>query len=114
MDSSETTKWSSEAGHARSRRRVPALKSLPRPVYARVEDIPRRTITREHSHPWIQLSYASRGLLQIRTAKGLFVAPPQWAIMVPPGLRHTVVNSPDTEMRSLYIETHALAVDEDS
>ena len=110
MDGSETTNAGSRAPASGMRRRVPALAALPRPVYARVEDIRRRTVTREHSHPWIQLSYASRGLLQIRTAKGLFVAPPQWAILVPPGLPHTVVNSPDTEMRSLYIETGALPV----
>lgn len=92
------------------RRAVPALASLPRPVYARVENIRHRRETRPHSHPWVQLSYASRGVLQIRTAAGLFLAPPQWAILVPPGLQHTVVNSAGTEMRSLYIEKSALPV----
>lgn len=92
------------------RRPVPELAGLPRPVYARVEDIPQRTTTRAHSHPWLQLSYASRGVLQIRTSQGLFMAPPQWAILVPAGLRHTVVNTPGTEMRSLYIDTGALPV----
>jgi AraC-type DNA-binding domain-containing proteins len=109
MDSSETT-LTAEVSPARSRRPVPELLVLPRPVYARVEDIPRRAVTRAHSHAWIQLSYASRGLLQIRTVQGLFVAPPQWAIIVPPGVEHTVVNSPDTEMRSLYIDNSALLV----
>lgn len=90
------------------RRGVPALRVLPRPVYARVEDIPQPTATQPHSHPWVQLSYASRGVLRIRTAQGLFLAPPQWAILIPPNLEHTVVNSPGTEMRSLYIETAAL------
>ena len=91
-----------------NQRAVPALARLPRPVYARVEDIQRRKVTRPHSHPWLQLSYASRGVLQIRTAQGLFVAPPQWAILIPPKLQHSVVNSPGTEMRSLYIDNAAL------
>ncbi|HLV29883.1 MAG TPA: helix-turn-helix transcriptional regulator [Burkholderiaceae bacterium] len=86
-------------------RPVPALAGLPRPVYARVEDIRRPQSTRPHHHPWIQLSYASQGVLQIRTDQGLFLAPPQWAILVPPGLEHTVMNTAGTQMRSLYIDT---------
>lgn len=89
-------------------RDVPSLPGLPRPVYARVENLRHRTATRPHSHPWLQLSYASRGVLQIRTAEGLFLAPPQWAILVPPALEHAVVNTAHTEMRSLYIDASAL------
>lgn len=89
-------------------RNIPELAQLPRPVYARVEDIRQRKATHPHSHPWVQLSYASRGVLKIRTAQGLFVAPPQWAILIPPALLHAVENSPGTEMRSLYIATEAL------
>lgn len=90
------------------RRAVPDLPRLPRPVYARVEDIRRRTSTHPHSHPWVQLSYASRGVLRIRTAQGLFVAPPQWAILVPPRLEHAVMNTAGTELRSLYIDVASL------
>ena len=89
-------------------RAVPSLQALPRPVYARVENIRHRKMTRPHSHPWLQFSYASRGVLQIRTADGLFLAPPQWAILVPTGIEHTVLNTAGTEMRSLYIEPSAL------
>lgn len=103
MNIAETTK-----ARRLLQRPVPALQQLPRPVFARVEDLPRRRTTQAHSHPWVQLSYASRGVLQIRTAQGLFLAPPQWAILIPPALEHVVVNSPGTEMRSLYIDTSAL------
>lgn len=89
-------------------RSVPELQRLPRDVYARVENIAQPRSTEAHSHDWLQFSYASRGVLQIRTDRGWFLAPSQWAILVPPGLQHTVVNSPGTEMRSLYIETAAL------
>lgn len=95
-------------------RKVPELASLPRPVYARVEDIHQRKTTQPHSHPWVQLSYASRGVLKIRTAQGLFVAPPQWAILIPPHLEHVVENSPATQMRSLYITTEALPTTDSS
>ncbi len=87
---------------------MPELAVLPRPVYARVEDIRHSQSTGAHSHPWVQLSYASRGVLRIRTAEGLFVAPPQWAILVPPHLEHTVMNTAGTELRSLYIDLACL------
>lgn len=90
------------------RRDVPRLADLPRPVYARVESLRHRTSTRPHRHPWVQLSYASRGVLQIHTPEGLFLAPPQWAILVPPGLEHRVANTARTEMRSLYIDAAVL------
>ncbi|NLC37186.1 MAG: AraC family transcriptional regulator [Alcaligenaceae bacterium] len=103
MNIAETT-----SPHPLRYRSVPTLHDLPRPVYARVEDIAQPKATQPHSHPWIQLSYASRGVLQIRTAEGWFLAPPQWAILVPPSVEHAVFNSPGTEMRSLYIATDAM------
>lgn len=95
-------------GRRIGRRPVPELARLPRPVYARVEDIRRSKSTHTHSHPWVQLSYASRGVLRIRTGQGLFVAPPQWAILVPPHLEHAVMNTAGTELRSLYIDLKSL------
>lgn len=90
-------------------RAVPELATLPRPLYARVESLPRGAATQWHSHPWAQLSYAIRGVLSVHTAGGRFLAPPQRAILVPPDLPHAVISSPATEMRSLYIERSAIA-----
>jgi len=89
-------------------RSVPELAGLPRPLYARVESLPRSAATEWHSHPWAQLSYAIRGVLSVHTARGRFLAPPQRAILVPPDLPHAVISSPATEMRSLYIERSAI------
>ncbi len=51
-------------GHDKTvRRSVPGLSSLPRPVYGRTESLPNRALTRRHSHPWVQLSYAISGVL---------------------------------------------------
>lgn len=104
MNIAETTKRNA----AVQSRSVPRLSDLPRPVYARVENLRHRSTTLSHSHPWVQLSYASQGVLQIRTAQGVFLAPPQWAILVPPGVEHSVVNSARTQMRSLYIDAVVL------
>lgn len=92
-------------GHDKSvRRSIPGLPSLPRPLYGRTESLPNRALTRRHSHPWVQLSYAIQGVLEVQTAVGRFVAPPERAVWIPAGVPHRVFSSPHTEMRSLYID----------
>ncbi|WP_339532948.1 helix-turn-helix transcriptional regulator [Pseudomonas mucidolens] len=92
-------------GHEKTvRRTIPGLSSLPRPVYGRTESLPNRALTRRHSHPWVQLSYAISGVLEIQTSAGRFVAPPQRAVWIPAGMPHKVFSSPHTEMRSLYLD----------
>ncbi|UUD62440.1 helix-turn-helix transcriptional regulator [Pseudomonas seleniipraecipitans] len=86
-------------------RSVPHLERLPRPLYARNESLTRQTGTPRHSHTWVQLTYAIQGVLHVRTAASSFVAPPQRAIWIPAGLEHEVLSSPNTEMRSLYLDT---------
>jgi AraC-like DNA-binding protein/quercetin dioxygenase-like cupin family protein len=97
-------------GHDKTvRRSVPGLSSLPRPVYGRTESLPNRALTRRHSHPWVQLSYAISGVLEIQTSAGRFVAPPQRAVWIPAGMPHRVFSSPHTEMRSLYLDCSVTA-----
>ena len=97
-------------GHDKTvRRSVPGLSSLPRPVYGRTESLPNRALTRRHSHPWVQLSYAISGVLEIQTSVGRFVAPPQRAVWIPAGMPHRVYSSPHTEMRSLYLDCSVTA-----
>lgn len=92
-------------GHRQlTERQVPRLHQLPRPLFARIESLPHAASTARHSHPWVQLSYALKGVLHVHCAAGRFVAPPQRAIWIPAGLEHEVVSSPGTEMRSLYID----------
>ena len=92
-------------GHEKAvRRSIPGLACLPRPVYGRTESLPNRALTRRHSHPWVQLSYAICGVLEIQTSAGRFVAPPQRAVWIPAGMPHRVFSSPHTEMRSLYLD----------
>ncbi len=85
------------------------MDALPRPLFARSESLAERTTTPRHRHPWAQLSYAISGVLRVHTERGRFLAPPQRAILIPPGLLHEVISSPHTEMRSLYVDQHALA-----
>lgn len=83
--------------------RATRLGSLPRPLYGRVESLANQALAYRHSHPWAQLSYSSRGVLDVQTAAGRFIAPPHRAVWVPAGMPHRVYRSPDTEMRSLYL-----------
>ncbi len=84
-------------------RSLPRITTLPRPVFPRVEELPAPSWVRAHTHVWGQLSYATRGVLGVRTRVGSYLAPPQRAIWVPAGVEHSTVSTERTHMRSLYI-----------
>jgi AraC-like DNA-binding protein len=84
-------------------RQIPALTTLPRPVYARAESLSAGSWTPPHRHDWVQFSYAISGVLGVHTAEGSFFAPPQWGVWIPAGLEHDVATSMRAEMRSLYV-----------
>jgi AraC-like DNA-binding protein len=81
---------------------------LPYRIWPRVESLQAGSWTTLHDHPWAQLSYAMSGVLQVRTAHGLFMAPPQRAIWIPAHLPHEVITQEAAEMRSLYIRIDAI------
>ncbi|MCU1741865.1 MULTISPECIES: helix-turn-helix transcriptional regulator [unclassified Pseudomonas] len=90
-------------GQRGPQRQIPALASLPRPLYARAESLSAGSWTPRHRHDWVQFSYAISGVLGVHTTEGSFFAPPQWGVWIPAGLEHEVVTSMRAEMRSLYV-----------
>ena len=54
-------------------------------------------------HTWDQLTYATEGVMSVRTEKGTWVVPPHRAVWVPAGLEHTEMYSGPVAARSLYI-----------
>ncbi|MBS0542503.1 MAG: helix-turn-helix transcriptional regulator [Proteobacteria bacterium] len=84
------------------------LRSLPRPVYGHAETLPNLVLGYRHSHTWFQFSYASKGVLDVRTAAGRFIAAPQRAVWIPPGVEHQVRRLATTEVRSLYVAAAAV------
>lgn len=84
--------------------RLGELQALPRPVYGQLDSPPNLTLGYHHSHPWVQLSHAVEGVLEVRTEGGRFIAPPLRAVWIPAGIPHQVFCSPDTCIRSLYID----------
>lgn len=93
---------------ASSRAELEALTALPRPVYGSVQGLPNFAIGHRHAHTWVQLSYAIRGVIEVSTATGRFVALPHRAIWIPARVSHAVRCAPDTEIRSLYIDPDAV------
>ena len=94
---------------------VPDIQGLPRPFFARNESLLNNTQTAWHQHPWVQVSYAIKGMLTVYTESGNYVAPPMWAVWIPPHTPHRVLTSDHVEMRGLYIDTpealpHPIAV----
>lgn len=94
----------SQNSHPVHLRTLPTYRELPRPVVARVESLPPGSQTPWHTHGWWQLAYALKGVLSVETGHESFMAPPQRAILVPPGIQHRAVNVSQVEMRSLYLE----------
>lgn len=60
-------------------------------------------VSKPHVHDWDQLTYATQGVLTVKTADGIWVVPPHRAVWVPAGVEHTEVFSGPVAARSLYI-----------
>jgi len=56
-----------------------------------------------HTHTWDQLTYAARGVITVRTSKGIWVVPPHRAVWVPAGIEHTEEMSGLVAARSLFL-----------
>jgi AraC-like DNA-binding protein len=95
--------------HSPLEQRLSDLKHLPRPIYGQTEALPNKLLGYRHSHPWVQFSYAISGVLEVQTAQGRFIAPPQRAVWIPAGIKHRVQCSLRTQIRSLYIDQQVLA-----
>lgn len=85
-------------------RPIPDLAQLPRPLFARAEQLGAGAWTPRHSHPWVQFSYAISGVLAVHTEQGSYFAPPQWGVWIPAGVEHWVNNAGEAQMRSLYVD----------
>ncbi len=62
-----------------------------------------------HDHPWGQLVFGSRGVMQVITPDAAWLAPPTRAIWLPQGLAHEIVMKGEVAMRSLYISPERAA-----
>lgn len=93
----------SRNSHTPHIRSLPDYPDLPRPVVARIETLPPGSLAPWHRHPWWQLSWAISGVVNLQTRHASYMAPPQRAVLIPPGVEHQAWNASHTEMRSLYV-----------
>ena len=56
----------------------------------------------EHLHDWSQLVYAFEGVMTVRTEQGIWVVPPQRAVWIPSGVRHSIESVGTVSFNSLY------------
>ncbi len=62
-----------------------------------------------HAHDWHQLAYVSRGLMAVSTESGSWIAPPNWAIWIPAGVRHSIRFVSDSSLRTAYVRPESRA-----
>jgi AraC-like DNA-binding protein len=83
--------------------RVPrAVAAMPKDFVAGFEVLP-------HTHERAQLIYATAGTMRVSTDDGMWVVPPQRALWMPAGVRHSIVMLTDLTMRTLYVREDAAA-----
>ena len=60
-------------------------------------------------HERAQLIYATAGTMRVSTDDGMWMVPPQRALWMPAGVRHSIVMLSDLTMRTLYLRDDAAA-----
>jgi AraC-like DNA-binding protein len=86
------------------------MQSLPRSVTAVPSDAGHGDLVEAHCHPWVQLLYASEGVMRVRTELGVWIIPPRRALLIAPGIVHELKMLSRVNMRALYIDTAAAGV----
>ncbi len=80
---------------------------VPRAVAAMPKDFADGFEIAPHRHRRAQLIYATAGTMRISTEEAVWVVPPQRALWMPAGVRHSIVMSGDVTMRTLYLREDA-------
>lgn len=88
--------------------RYEQFENLRRPLFAMENLWPAGSSTGWHSHPRGQLLYAIKGVMVVHSDAGSWVVPPNRALWMIAGLRHSVTMSGDVEMRTAYIDAEAI------
>lgn len=80
---------------------------VPRAVAAMPKDFAAGYEIAPHRHARAQLIYATAGTMRIATDDSVWVVPPQRALWMPTGVRHSIFMSGDVTMRTLYLRRDA-------
>jgi AraC-like DNA-binding protein len=55
-----------------------------------------------HSHDWVQLVYASEGVMSVMTDEGTWIVPPNRSVWIPARVGHSIAMSGKVSMRTIY------------
>jgi AraC-like DNA-binding protein/mannose-6-phosphate isomerase-like protein (cupin superfamily) len=86
----------------------PVDHDVPRAIVAFARNRPGGLKVPPHTHPRAQLLYSARGTVTMFAEEGSWVAPPERAIWVPAGVRHSTRHSAGTELRSVFVRMDAV------
>jgi len=59
-------------------------------------------VLERHSHDWVQLVYASEGVMSVHTDEGTWVVPPNRGVWIPARVGHSIAMSGRVSMRTIY------------
>jgi AraC-like DNA-binding protein len=59
-------------------------------------------VLERHSHDWIQLVYASEGVMSVQTDEGTWIVPPNRSVWIPARVGHSITMSGKVSMRTIY------------
>jgi AraC-like DNA-binding protein len=82
---------------------------IPRAIVAFARSRPDGLVVAPHTHPRGELLYSARGTVTMFAEEGSWVAPPERAIWVPAGVRHSTRHTVDTEIRIVFVRMDAVA-----
>lgn len=80
---------------------------VPRAVAAMPKDFAVGFEVLPHVHERAQLIYATAGTMRVSTDDGMWMVPPQRALWMPAGVRHSITMLSDLTMRTLYLREDA-------
>jgi AraC-like DNA-binding protein len=87
---------------------VPTFDTLPRQLTAVPCELERGERIEAHSHPWVQLLYASAGVIRVRTELGVWIIPPRRALLIGPGITHELIMLSRVNLRTVFIDAGAV------
>ncbi len=59
-------------------------------------------VLERHSHEWVQLVYASEGVMSVQTDDGNWIVPPNRGVWIPAQVGHSITMSGRVSMRTIY------------
>jgi AraC-like DNA-binding protein len=79
----------------------------PHGIAAMPKEFPAGSRVPPHVHGRAQLIYATSGVMEVTTADGLWLLPPQRALWMPAGIAHAMVARCHVSLRTLYVAPDA-------